>query len=436
MKLYKFLAIYCLIINVLWKKKTGSLFTRYIIHLDLIIHERGDIIIMLIISNMAVMFGLAYLLSLILLKSEAANTRVEITTPINPVTVGGVLAMSCKIWNIRKEYEVRLQRVHTGRTEPIITGETYMQSSLSDRVFLARRSYPGGTVVYFITLVDVILSDRGRYLCHVYSVNEGELNKIGSDSETVEIHSFPSKLYPECENYPNKRIFSLGETMKLKCTSEKSYPLVDLKWSSSISNGYFSTQNVSDVESVAFETSVIIEQSYEKTVFVCTMKSTGFPERERSCTIGPLRITATNIEKESGIFIKQSDNDIRSNMDKNPLLSDTCNVQCSDEDPHIIVYLAAGTMGATILMITFITTTIILCCKYCKISHEVRAVQGSIPCADGSEPVYVSLQRRPEPERSSMYMSVEDPNNPGNKILMPREVIEEFYRSLSLKRKK
>ena len=33
-------------------------------------------------------------------------------------------------------------------------------------------------------------------------------------------------------------------------------------------------------------------------------------------------------------------------MDKNPLLSDTCNVQCSDEDPHIIVYLAAGTMGA------------------------------------------------------------------------------------------
>ena len=87
-------------------------------------------------------------------------------------------------------------------------------------------------------------------------------------------------------------------------------------------------------------------------------------------------------------------------------------------------------------MITFITTTIILCCKYCKKSHEVRAVQRSISCGDGSEPVYVSLQRRPEPDRSSMYMSVEDPNNPGNKILMPREVIEEFYRSLSLKRKK
>ena len=231
---------------------------------------------------MAAIFGLAYLLSLVLLTSEAANTRVQITTPVNPITVGGVLAMSCKIWNIRKEYEVRLQRVHTGRTEPIITGETYMQSSLSDRVFLARRSYPGGTVVYFITLVDVILSDRGRYLCHVYSVNEGELYKIGSDSETIEIYSFPSKLYPECENYPNKRIFSLGETMKLKCTSEKSYPLVDLKWSNSISNGYFSTQNVSDIDSVAFETSVTIEQSYDKTVFVCTMTSTRFPERERS----------------------------------------------------------------------------------------------------------------------------------------------------------
>ena len=28
-------------------------------------------------------------------------------------------------------------------------------------------------------------------------------------------------------------------------------------------------------------------------------------------------------------------------------------------------------------------------------------------------------------------MSVEDPNNPGNKVLMPKEVFEDFYISLS-----
>ena len=72
--------------------------------------------------------------------------------------------------------------------------------------------------------------------------------------------------------------------------------------------------------------------------------------------------------------------------------------------------------------------------------------------SDGSEPVYVAVQARPElaqppayfdrrplykePEGSSGYMSVEDPNNPGNKILMPKEVFEEFYNSLSLKKER
>ena len=70
------------------------------------------------------------------------------------------------------------------------------------------------------------------------------------------------------------------------------------------------------------------------------------------------------------------------------------------------VYLAAGTMGASILMCTFLMTTIILSCKHCKISAEVRAVQRSVPYDDGTEPVHVSLQRRPEPDRSSMYIRV------------------------------
>ena len=68
-------------------------------------------------------------------------------------------------------------------------------------------------------------------------------------------------------------------------------------------------------------------------------------------------------------------------------------------------------------------------------SAEVNTAQGSFSSCDGSEPVYVSLQRRQPPERNSMFMSVEDPNNPGNKVLMPREVFDEFYRSLSLKKR-
>ena len=96
---------------------------------------------------------------------------------------------------MRKEYDVRLLRVHNGNTEQITTGESYVQSSIIDRVFLARRSYPDGSYIYFITLVDVSLSDRGKYLCNVYSVykylcnvysvNEGDFDKIASDAKTI-----------------------------------------------------------------------------------------------------------------------------------------------------------------------------------------------------------------------------------------------------------
>ena len=32
-------------------------------------------------------------------------------------------------------------------------------------------------------------------------------------------------------------------------------------------------------------------------------------------------------------------------------------------------------------------------------------------------------------------MSVDDPNNPGDKVTMPKEVFDEFYRSLTLKKR-
>ena len=105
------------------------------------------------------------------------------------------------------------------------------------------------------------------------------------------------------------------------------------------------------------------------------------------------------------------------------------------------------------LTIVFLITTIIMCFKNQNASSRVINAQRNITGTDGSEPVYVSLQRRLEPERSSLYsaperrsvykepdtssttyMSVENPNNPGSKVLMPKEVFEELYNSLTLKR--
>ena len=108
-------------------------------------------------------------------------------------------------------------------------------------------SCPDGSNKYFITLVDVSLSDRTKYLCNVYSVNEGDFDKIASDTETTEIYSFPSAIYPICERVPSQRVNNVGNILKFKCISEKSHPLVDLKWKNDRSSGNnLKASNVSD----------------------------------------------------------------------------------------------------------------------------------------------------------------------------------------------
>ena len=120
-----------------------------------------------------------------------------------------------------------------------------------------------------------------------------------------------------------------------------------------------------------------------------------------------------------------------------------CGTSCSPEDEStILFYLIVSTSGASILCIVFLTTTLIGCYQYNSVSRVMRNAHTDVyDTSDGSEPVYVSLQRRQGnernsiiSERNSMYMTLEDPNNPGNKIIMPKEVFDELYSTLTLKR--
>ena len=180
---------------------------------------------------------------------------------------------------------------------------------------------------------------------------------------------------------------------------------------------------------------MIADNSLNGAIFVCKMTSSGFPNRVRSCTVGPLRIARRSSSINIELPIQQNMDTMASNEIKDSFPSEPCNTPCEPEDKYILLYWAVATVGIATLMFIFLITTIIYCCKYQKTSAEVISAQGSYTSCGGTEPVYVSLQRRQPPERNSMFMSVEDPNNPGNKVLMPREVFDEFYRSLSLKKR-
>ena len=361
------------------------------------------------------------------------RTTVEVTSLAHPVPVGGILAISCEISNMQEEYTISFLREFNGNTEQIATDDTYYSSSLKPRVFISKRASSDGSTIYFMTVVDITPDDKGEYICTVYSLKNRRLVEMATNSISIEIFSYPGNGNPTCKIIPNILRVNEGTKLRFICTSEITNPLVHLQWNINDEDIYSSADN-NDAETLFSEITIITKRSHDGATFVCAMTSSGFPERQRLCYIGPLSVLYD--ANEIKIAKNNRFGEITHADDYDSDLSKACQVSCPLDDSNSVIYLAAGTMGATILMLTFLITTTILCCKYCKISGEVRAVQRSVPYDDGSDPVYVSLQRHPEPDRSSMYMSVEDPNNPGNKVLMPREVIEEFYRSLSLKRKK
>ena len=284
--------------------------------------------------------------------------------------------------------------------------------------------------------MDILQSDEGNYLCRVYSWTDKTINNVAQDSITIELYAFPTKMFPLCESDPNTLTLRAGNRVVFTCLSEKGFPAVQLNWRCINSNVPFFLHDSSiSGNTLESEITLTVDASYNGAIFECKMTSDGFPDRQRICTIGPLKIAKDSVVTDKELSTQPTVKSQESNGKQNIMLKgEICNTPCPPEDHYSLLYWAMATVGTTILMFIFLTTTIMYCCKYFTISGEVVAAQGSFSSGDGTEPVYVSLQRR-QPERNSMFMSVEDPNNPGNKVLMPRDVFDEFYRSLSLKKR-
>ena len=395
-------------------------------------------------------------INLLFSHSDSKSPTVEVNVPVYPITVGGILAIKCQIWNMENDHTVEMFRVINGRTEKLTSGLRYLSSSLEHRVFVTKRTVPGGIMAYFMTILDVSMLDHGEYLCKVYELTGGDSVKVAEGSTDVEVYYFPNSIYPQCQSIPAVTE-NLNENINLKltCISEKGSPTVTLRWIDNSNQEIVSRSEVQD-GTVSSEIAQRASGRLHGKVFNCEMTSSGFQDFKRTCQIGPITI------KKSAVIDHVKDTPVLTPMvtvqtiKHKAILSNDCAHECPSDDKYTILYLSMATVGAGMLSIVFLIATIIMCCKYHNISSEVRDVtHRNITTTDGSEPVYVSLQRRPEPaipdmrsvyrepdrgsiykepDKSSTYMSVEDPNNPGSKVLMPKEVFEEFYNSLSLRK--
>ena len=410
------------------------------------------------------------LLVLLFSMPEIHATTVEVTVPVHPVTVGGVLAIQCEIWNFEDGHIVKMFHVTESQIEELTTGLAIIPtSSFEQRIFLARRNTLGGTTVFFATIIDISMLDEGEYLCRVYTPSGRDYVKVAEDAVDMEVYFLPDKIYPQCQSTP-RITENVDENIQLKlsCISAKGSPAVSLRWTNNL-NQELVSRSVSQDDTVSSEFNVRTSASLHDTIFICEMTNPGFTDFKRTCHIGPITIN-TNSQNTAIVNPSMPIAPTQKTKDKT-LISSECSTKCPPDDEFTILCLSVATIGASMLTIIFLITTIVMCFKYRNASNNARNAQRNITTTDGSEPVYVSLQRRPEPviperrsiykepDRSSLYsaperrslkkesetykdpdtnsttyMSVEDPNNPGSKVLMPKEVFEEFYNSLTLKR--
>ena len=370
--------------------------------------------------------------------SAGAETNVELSAHINPVTNGGILALQCQIQNMQDGYRVViLRRPMQGVPEQLTMGDTIVTSTASSRIFLSIRTFPGGSKVYFMTMVDVSLIDESEYLCTVSTFSDfGEFKAIARDSVTIQVYSFPVANSPMCTSNVAKSLHEGKSTIELSCSSEQGHPTVELTW---FRRGYSDQlispsviQNDQVVSHVEFTASHVDQNA----VFVCEMTSNGFPDYKRTCEVGPVKIIQ---ETTSTSLITTSPNVIGivgdSNIDKDTLLPGDCNNEC-DSSSSTVFYLTVSTAAASLLCVIFFITTVIMCCKYNNKSNVMRERHEQIPTPPirVADPNYRSLQRRTNNEL--VYMTLEDPNNPEGKVLLPKEVFDEFYnRTLTLQKK-
>ena len=385
---------------------------------------------------MAAVALIACLATFVMLPSwcGTADIRVSISTPTDSVTEGGILAVQCQIWDVQLNFfEVNIFRVSKETPVKITTEEEIVRSSERLNMFLSKRTFSDGSLIYFLTVVDVSSDDEGEYMCKVMDLSK--YTYVAEDSISINIHSYPADMYPLCTSIPNRPLtLHVHDTLTMKCTSEIVVPTIQMKWINIKSSSDVFSKTITEENLQHAEASVSVDETLQGAVFTCEVSSIGFPDWKRKCAVGPITVQSPRLQGVNGFTtsktISKNTNDI-----KNELLHGNCK-ECSTDD-MLQFYLTIAIAFTGFLAIIFLVSTIILCYKYHHHDHMSTVVRSAptrvLTPQQSIEPVYVSLQRR-SVNADREYMTLEDPNNPENKIILPKETFDDYCRTMTLKR--
>ena len=343
-----------------------------------------------------------------------AQPKVEVTAPLNPVETGGVLGVHCQVWNLDSNHEVTIVRTVNGDFERL-TLDDGVTHGAEDRVFLAPRQLDDGSMVYFMSIMEVDRYDEGEYSCRI--VSKKEESSVSSASVTINIQYFPGDSDPACT--PSEPLTVLeGTRMALNCSSEVAYPHVVLSWSRVGTSETFQTNNGIEANRAFSALTLTALRGHNEAVFLCEISSSAFPTKTRSCHVGPLTVIPdknykpgmiTQIpdgSRNNGLVsvipgLTVNDNSVNSHVE----CAELCSTLSASNDAF--VWIVATIIG-TLLALIFFIMGVFLLIKYCRLppNPQPRYVAVQQPYHD----IYAELDGRRN--EGKVYMTLEQAEKP------------------------
>ncbi|XP_072046878.1 uncharacterized protein [Amphiura filiformis] len=374
------------------------------------------------------------LLSILSFYKCASATRVIASAPVNPIEKDGILSVRCQVWELENSHDVTLLRTISGTVQRLSLGEDVM-SNAGDRVFLAVRHMGDGSVVYFLSIMNVERSDEGNYTCSVRGTALG--NQIATSSIRMNVTYFPSDSDPVCESIPTR--VNVGTSITLNCSSDEGFPRVALKWSQAGEKDLRSYNVVKDGR-IRSTYSFQVSESDQNSVFLCTVSSKEFPTLNRQCHVGPLTVLSKSghiIPNLTPERVERVTPTPRSNggvsspglhYDVYATLSPpNCDQVCAEITSQSAFYWIVSSAVGFIFAILFLIIVIVLLLKYCRLSNRRHATyMAALPSP--SEKVYAELDiRRCD---NKVYMTLEkNENNTRQKYLFHNEMPDHYHSS-------
>ena len=373
----------------------------------------------------SVLFGWIMLVSLIQYTWTTSATKVTLTTPVNPVKEDAMLALHCHIQDLTDSQTVSIYRGVGEDFEQISWGDDILTSA-DERAYLARRILSDGSVVYFLSIMDIRREDQGSYTCEVLARVNQVLSRIAIGSVDVDVSYFPAEQYPLC-NIKAPQVIYTGTRIALNCTSEEGSPDVKLTWKRTRTNEVVkSVQN--NENGMSYSVLYLDITSYdEEGMFLCEMKSDIFPDKSGSCHVGPLQVIqnpahAGPPDKEQNPDPGQKNDNagaVTLQPDLYTQISRTedkkqCQKMCAVKvSSNIQIWRTATIIAAVFAFVLFIIGIII----YMKICQETakrkkRLSQTLPPSRQPMDCLYEELKYRQDNDGNKVYMALVRPRKP------------------------